>query len=151
MFEQLRLQDREGVRLITLARPEKKNAFSVTMGLELWRALEEADADPQVRVIAVSGTGDYFSGGVDVNVFVSLGSIDPRDLAKLAHLYEPLRACRKPTVAIVQGHAVGMGVTMLPHFDLVYAAEHVTFMTPFVKLGLVLEYGSAHTLARLIG
>lgn len=150
-YDHVRIEDHGPVRLVTLHRPEKKNAFNVPLGLELWRAIEEADADAKVRALAVTGSGDYFSGGVDLNVFMNMGSIDPQDLMRLARIYEPLRACKKPTMAIVQGHAVGMGVTMLPHFDLVYAADHVTFMTPFVKLGLVLEYGSAYTLSRLIG
>ncbi|MCZ7683831.1 MAG: DUF3604 domain-containing protein [Sandaracinaceae bacterium] len=104
-----------------------------------------------MRVIVVTAEGDYFSGGADVNIFLNIGAHAPGDIMKVGRLYEPLRACDKTTIAVVQGHAVGMGVTILPHFDLVYAADHVTFTTPFVKLGLVLEYGSAYTLSRLIG
>lgn len=144
-------RDEDGVRLLTLTRPEKKNAFDVAQATQLWDAIEAAAADDSVRVIALTAEGDYFSGGADLNVFLNVGSIDPRDLAKVGRFYEPLRACPKPTVAIVQGHCVGMGVTILPSFDLVYAADHVTFRTPFVELGLVLEYGSSHTLSRLIG
>ncbi len=144
-------EDVGAVRVLTLSRPEKKNAFDVAMASALWSAVEAADADPAVRVIAVTAEGDYFSGGADVNIFLNVGQMGPDDLKKVARLYEPLRACRKPTVAIVQGHAVGMGVTLLPHFNLVYAADHVTFTTPFVKLGLVLEYGSSYAFSRLIG
>lgn len=149
--ERVRITDEGAVRLLTLSRPEKKNAFDIAMATQLWEAIEAAQSDPSVRVVAVTGEGDYFSGGADVSLFLSFASLDPRDVAKVGRLYEPLRACEKPTIAIVQGHAVGMGVTLLPHFDLVYAADHVTFTTPFVKLGLVLEYGSAYTLSRLIG
>lgn len=147
----VRIEDEGAVRLLTLSRPDKKNAFDVPMASALWAAIEAAQADPSVRLVAVTGEGDYFSGGADVNLFLNFASLAPEDLRKAGRLYEPLRACTKPTMAIVQGHAVGMGVTLLPHFDLVYAADHVTFTTPFVKLGLVLEYGSAFTLSRLIG
>jgi enoyl-CoA hydratase/carnithine racemase len=147
----VRAIDHGAVRLLTLSRPEKKNAFDVEMATQLWSAIEAAQADPAVRVVAVTGEGDYFSGGADLNIFLNISGLDPADVKKVARLYEPLRACTKPTIAIVQGHCVGMGVTVLPHFDLVYAADHVTFTTPFVKLGLVLEYGSAYTLSRLIG
>lgn len=143
--------DEAGVRVLTLSRPEKKNAFDVEQAEQVWAAIEAADADDAVRVIAVTGEGDYFSAGADISVFMNIGNIDPAKLEKLARVYEPLRACAKPTMAIVQGHCVGMGVTVLPHFDMVYAADHVTLTTPFVKLGLVLEYGSAYTLSRLIG
>jgi enoyl-CoA hydratase/carnithine racemase len=60
-------------------------------------------------------------------------------------------AFSKPLIACIQGPVVGMGVTILPFFDMVYAAERATFTTPFVHLGLVLEYGSSFTLPRLIG
>ncbi|MGE0791103.1 MAG: enoyl-CoA hydratase/isomerase family protein [Sandaracinaceae bacterium] len=143
--------DDAGVRLLTLSRPAKKNAFDVLQATQLWAAIEAASADPSVKVLALSAEGDYFSGGADVGIFMNIASYTPSDLAKVARLFEPLRACKKPKIAIVQGHSVGMGVTILPHFDLVYAADHVTFTTPFVRLGLVLEYGSAHTLSRLIG
>lgn len=144
-------EDVGAVRVLTFSRPEKKNAFDVEQAEQVWAAIDAADADDAVQVIAVTAEGDYFSAGADVSMFMNIGSLDPTKLAKVARVYEPLRACRKPTVAIVQGHCVGMGVTVLPHFDLVYAADHVNLTTPFVKLGLVLEYGSAHTLSRLIG
>lgn len=147
----VKVEDDGAVRILTLSRPEKKNAFDVAMAAQLWAALEAAQADASVRVVVVTAEGDYFSGGADVNIFLNIGSHAPADIMKVARLYEPLRACEKTTIAVVQGHAVGMGVTVLPHFDLVYAADHVTFTTPFVKLGLVLEYGSAYTLSRLIG
>jgi enoyl-CoA hydratase/carnithine racemase len=147
----VKIEDEGAVRVLTLNRPEKKNAFDVPLASQLWAAIEAAQADDGVRVIVVTGEGDYFTGGADVNLFLQMASLDPNEVVKVARLYQPLRACTKPTIAVVQGHAVGMGVTILPHFDLVYAADHVTFRTPFVTLGLVLEYGSAYTLSRLIG
>lgn len=147
----VRIEDHGAVRLITLCRPEKKNAFDVAQAEQLWSAIEGASTDADVRVVALTAEGDFFSAGADVNLFLSMGQVDGAQMAKVARLFEPLRRCDKPTVAIVQGHCVGMGVTILPHFDLVYAADHVGFTTPFVKLGLVLEYGSAYTLSRLIG
>lgn len=149
--QRVRTQDEGAVRVLTLARPEKKNAFDVAQALSLWEAIDAASRDDSVNVIVVTAEGDYFSGGADVNLFLNMATLDPTDLQKVARLYEPLRRCRKPTIAMLQGHCVGMGVTVLPHFDLVYAADHVTFTTPFVKLGLVLEYGSSQTLAELIG
>src|SRR5690606_20753896 len=134
----VRVEDEGAIRILTLSRPEKKNAFDVAMAAQLWGALEAAEAEPSVRAIVVTAEGDYFTGGADVSLFLNMGSHAPADVSKVARLYEPLRACTKPTIAMVQGHAVGMGVTMLPHFDLVYAADHVTLTTPFVKLGLVL-------------
>ncbi|MBX3275520.1 MAG: enoyl-CoA hydratase/isomerase family protein [Sandaracinaceae bacterium] len=149
--KRVRVDDVGAVRVLTLTRADKKNAFDVAQATQLWEGIDAARADAAVRVVVVAAEGDYFSGGADVNLFLNFGTTDPSGLLKVARLYEPLRACEKPTIAIVQGHCVGMGVTILPHFDLVYAAEHVTFRTPFVQLGLVLEYGSSEALPRLIG
>jgi len=149
--QRVRIDDDGAVRVLTLSRPEKKNAFDIPQAAGLWEAIETAGRDDAVRAIVVTAEGDYFSGGADVNLFLNMGSFEGSDLKKVASLYQPLRACPKPTLAMLQGHCVGMGVTVLPHFDLVYAADHVTFTTPFVKLGLVLEYGSSQTLAALIG
>lgn len=146
-------EDRGPVRILTLNRPEKKNAFDLALTDALWICLEAASADPSVRAVIVTGAGNLFSAGADVNLFLQAGTgaVDPVALSRVARLYEPLRGCQKPVIAAVQGDAVGMGVTMLPHFDLVYAAEQATFMVPFVKLGLTVEYGGSFTLPRLIG
>lgn len=154
MSDVLLTSDRGPVRLLTLNRPEKKNAFDIALTEALWSALEAASADPAVRCVVVTGAGDLFSAGADVNLFLAAanpGALGGADITRVARLYEPLRASTKPVIAAVQGPAVGMGVTMLPHFDLVYAAESATFLVPFVKLGLVVEYGGSFTLPRLIG
>lgn len=145
-------QDHGAVRVLTLDRPEKKNAFNLELTDALWMSLEAASADPSVRVVVLTGSGDIFSAGADLNVFLEAATPkEGRDITRVGRLFEPLRACTKPTIAAVQGPAVGMGVTLLPHFDLVYAAESATFLTPFVKLGLVVEYGGSYWLERVIG
>lgn len=153
MTDVLLSHDHGPIRVLTLNRPEKKNSFDLALTEALWSALEGASEDGAVRAVVVTGAGDLFSAGADVNLFLAAGSgaIDPVALSRVARLHEPLRACTKPVIAAVQGNAVGMGVTMLPHFDLVYAAEEATFLVPFVKLGLVVEYGGSFTLPRLIG
>jgi len=152
MSDVLLVQDHGAVRVLTLHRPEKKNAFDIALTEALWSALEQASADDAVRVVVVTGAGESFTSGADVNLFLQAasGTVEG-DITRVARLHEPLRACQKPVIAMVQGQAVGMGVTVLPHFDLVYAAEEATFMVPFVRLGLVVEYGGSFALPRLIG
>lgn len=145
------VEDRGATRILTLDRPDKKNAFDIGQARGLKDALEAAAAADGVRVIVVTGAGDAFSAGADMNTFAGRDPGDPADIYWVGHLHEPLRACGKPLIAAVNGLAVGMGVTLLPFFDLVYAAESATFATLFVRLGLVLEYGSSWTLPRLIG
>lgn len=151
--EPLLIEDRGPVRILTLNRPEKKNAFDLAMGEALTGALAAARDDEAVKVVVVTAAGDAFSAGVDVTVFLQAGQggDQPFDVRPIMALHETLRSFPKPLIAAVQGKAVGMGVTLLPHFDLVYASKGATFLTPFVRLGIVLEYGSSFTLPRLIG
>ncbi len=142
------IEDKGPVRVVTLKRPEKKNAFDLALVESVWSALESASTDAAIKVVVVTGFGDYFTAGADVNVF--LGGIDG-DISKIARLYEPLRACTKTTICAVNGPAIGMGVTMLPSFDLVYAADTATFMVPFMRLALGVEYGGSYHLTRLMG
>jgi enoyl-CoA hydratase/carnithine racemase len=147
----LRIDDRGSVRVLTLDRPAKKNAFNLALAHALTEALATAATDEGVRVVVFTASGDTFSAGVDLSVFLQVGQGDAPDLSELMALHETLRRFPKPLVAAVQGKAVGMGVTLLPHFDIVYAAKGASFLTPFVRLGLVLEYGSSFTLPRLLG
>ena len=143
-------EDQGRVRRLILNRPAKKNALSGDLADALVAALEEANADASVGALVLASTGDMWSAGVDINVFLQIanGETPP---AALVHMAKHLRAFEKPLIACIQGPAVGMAVTILPYFDMVYAAERATFQTPFVQLGLVLEYGSSFTLPRLIG
>lgn len=143
-------EDQGRVRRLILNRPEKKNALSGELADALVAALQEANADESVGAVVLASTGDMWSAGVDINVFLQIanGEAPP---ASLVHMAKHLRAFEKPLIACIQGPAVGMAVTILPYFDMVYAAERATFTTPFVQLGLVLEYGSSFTLPRLIG
>jgi len=141
-------EDRGFVRVLSLKRPEKKNAFDLALVETLWSALEHASEDRSIHVVVLTGLGDYFSAGADVNLF--LGGTEG-DISKVARLYEPLKACKKTTIAAVNGPAIGMGVTMLPHFDMVYAADHATFMVPFMRLALGVEYAGSYHLTRSMG
>lgn len=147
----LLVEDVGPVRILTLNRPEKRNAFDSSIADGLWTELARASEDAGCRAVVVTGAGELFTAGVDVSVFLGMQGGDIEAFRKLGFLHEPIRACTKPTIAMVQGPAVGMGVTLLPHFDLVYAADHATFMVPFVKLGLLVEFGGSFTLPRLIG
>jgi len=150
MSDVLLVADQGGVRTLTFHRPEKKNAFTPELADALERALTSASDDDAVRVVVVRGAGDGFCAGADVTLF--LAQDDARDEAmKVGQVHRFVRAFKKPLIAAVHGKAVGMGVTLLPHFDLVFASDDASFLTPFVRLGLVQEFGSSHTLPRLIG
>lgn len=134
---------------IVLNRPEKKNAITVAMYSALAGALESGDRDAAVRVIVITGQKSCFTSGNDVNDF-----LEHPPLAEDSQALRFLRAistASKPVIAAVNGLAVGIGVTMLLHSDLVYAADTATFQLPFVKLGLVPEAASSMLLPRMAG
>lgn len=133
---------------IVLNRPERKNALTLDMYRRLTEALRAADADRDVRVIALSGAGGTFTSGNDVADFQKPQLEFPTP--GIQFLQEIANA-RKPVVAAVEGHAIGIGTTMLLHCDLVYAAETARFRLPFVNLGLCPEGASSYLLPKIAG
>ncbi|HEX7884703.1 MAG TPA: enoyl-CoA hydratase-related protein, partial [Phenylobacterium sp.] len=155
MTEQVLVTFEKGVQVLTLNRPDKKNALTPEMYGALADGIERAESDPSIRVTLITATGDAFTAGADMGGFAKESStpIDdaPTEKPQVARFVEGLRAAEKPVMAAVNGLAVGIGVTMLLHCDLVYAAKSATFQMPFVKLGLLPEVGSTLLLPRLIG
>lgn len=138
-----------GVCTITFNRISKKNAFSVAMYEAMSRAFGEARERGDVRVILLRGTQGVFTAGNDLMDFMRRPPTGPN--SPVAQFLAHLVACEKPIVAAVQGPAIGIGVTMLLHCDLVYASETTRFRMPFVNLGLCPELGSSFLLPRIMG
>lgn len=149
-IEGLEIDDQGGVRVLAIARPEKRNCITVPVAEGILDALDEAEAREDLRVVVLTGRGGIFSAGIDLAVLmeVSKTSWMPESLSRFG---QRLRAFPKPLLAAVDGLAVGMAVTILPAFDMVYASERAELTTPFSKLGLCAEYGSSVTFPRLMG
>ena len=113
--------------------------------------LENAQADPQVRVVVLSGHGSDFCLGADLKSLTGGGFAQGYEASTMARLARCLPAFDKPLVAAVQGSAIGGGSTVLLHCDFVYAADDARFQLPFVRLGLVPEFGSSYLLPLLAG
>jgi enoyl-CoA hydratase/carnithine racemase len=150
MSEHVRVERRDGVLAITLARPERRNALTVAMYAALADAVEQAGRDSSVRVITIRGEGEDFTGGNDLADFLADVPERPEDLAVFRFL-RALVANEVPIVAAVQGNAIGIGTTMLLHCDLVLAEEGARFVMPFVDLALVPEAASSLMLPQLAG
>jgi enoyl-CoA hydratase/carnithine racemase len=148
MSDHIVVEVADRILTIRMNRPEKKNALSGAMYMAMTEALQQADRDPAVRVVLITGAQDCFTAGNDLADFASArpGQVSP------AILYlETLAATAKPVVAAVAGVAVGIGTTMLLHCDLVYAASSTRFQLPFVNLGLCPEAASSTLLPARIG
>ena len=136
--------------VITIDRPERKNAISRDMYVALAEALERADKDDTVRVVLLTGSDDCFTSGNDLADFANAALLQAEDNPIIRFL-KALYAFEKPFVVAVNGIAVGIGTTMLLHSDLVYANQDASFMLPFVNLGLCPEYASSYLLPRIAG
>ena len=121
--------DDAGVFLVTLNRPQKKNAFNRAQWEALRDALEEARKNDDVTVVVLTGAGDNFSAGVDLTDFGH-----SEEEPKVFNLFfDALLALDKPLLAAVQGVAVGIGATVLFHCDIVYVGESVRMSLPFAR------------------
>jgi enoyl-CoA hydratase/carnithine racemase len=138
-----------GVQTIRINRPDKKNALTRAMYAAMADAIVGADANSMVRVSILTGTADSFTSGNDLNDFLAGGATEGE--SPVQRFLAALLGAKKPLVAAVNGIAVGVGVTMLLHCDLVYAGESATFQLPFVNLGLVPEAASSLLLPGLVG
>jgi enoyl-CoA hydratase/carnithine racemase len=140
---------KDGVFRLQINRPEKKNALTQAMYSQMASALEAAERDPAARVILVHGHPEVFSSGNDLGDF--LHSPPPAEGSPVLNFISAISTASKPIVAAVSGPAVGIGTTMLLHFELVYAAETTRFQLPFVNLALPPEAGSSLLLPSRIG
>ncbi|MGG5241098.1 enoyl-CoA hydratase-related protein [Pseudomonas lurida] len=138
-----------GLLILQLNRPDKKNALTRAMYTQLAEALEQADADGNIRCVLIQGSSDCFTAGNDIVDFLEQ---PPSDLdSPPFYFMKSLLNCRKPVIAAVAGAAVGIGTTLLLHCDLVYISRDARLRMPFVNLGLCPEFGSSLILPRLLG
>lgn len=145
--------DDSGVLLVTLNRPEKKNAFHEEQWDALADCLNDAKANPAVAVVVLTGAGNNFSSGVDLASF-SGERPPPRTDGKASAFFacvDALFEFDKPLLAAVPGVAVGGGCTLAVASDIVYVGESLRMRFPFANLGLVPEIASSYTLQANIG
>jgi len=142
------------VATITLNRPEKLNALTLPMLTTLEKALLTIDADPEVRVVVIKGSGARaFSAGADVVAWSSLAPLDMwRTWTRTGHrVMERLESLRQPTIAALNGIAYGGGLELALACDLRLAADHVTLAAPEVGIATVPGWGMTTRLATVIG
>ncbi|PYH65399.1 enoyl-CoA hydratase/isomerase family protein [Aspergillus vadensis CBS 113365] len=145
------------VIIITLNRPDKRNAFTSTMAQELEWAFTTLDRDPRVKVIILTGSGDTFCAGADLEIGFSVGEKgkeklnlrDYRDSGGRVAL--SIHRCRKPTIAAMQGSAVGVGMTMTLPAAIRIAHTPSKYGFVFARRGITMESCSSYLLPRLIG
>jgi enoyl-CoA hydratase/carnithine racemase len=151
MSEHVKTEVDAGILILTLSRPEKKNALTGAMYEALSNAMDRAEADPSVKVVLFQGDSDSFTAGNDLADFTAQSGNNSKAESPAFRFIKSLGKASKPLIAAVQGNAVGIGTTMLLHCDLVYLAEGARLITPFVNLALVPEAASSWLLPLRIG
>lgn len=142
MYQTIEVEiDKQGVAFITMIRADVHNAFNAEMIQELTRCYRDLSADSLVKIIILKSTGKSFSAGADINWMKSMVQATEQenieDSERLAELLRTINYCKKPTIARVQGLALGGGVGLLCCCDIVIAVEHAKFGLTETKLGLV--------------
>ncbi len=140
-------ENRDGALVVTLNRPEKKNAINNEMWLGIREIFTGAARDDTVACVLLCGAGEHFCSGVDLSSFTDApGEEHPFEVAARA-----VADFDKPLVAAAQGAAVGGGATVLFHADIVYVGESLRLRLPFASLGLAPEWASSYMLQANIG
>ncbi|EQC25439.1 hypothetical protein SDRG_16705 [Saprolegnia diclina VS20] len=137
----------ESIAVIELRRPKVKNAINEAVYAELDALIGYYEAHPHVLAIVLTGAGDYFTSGMDLTSMPT--EVPSRSATR--RFMNRLIECPKILVAAVNGHAVGIGVTLLTHCDVVFAVETATFWTPFMRVGIVPEFGSSYLFPKILG
>ncbi|HEY3811161.1 MAG TPA: enoyl-CoA hydratase/isomerase family protein, partial [Acidimicrobiales bacterium] len=135
--------DEGAVRVLTLNRPARLNAFTAASYRSLAESLDAADEAPAVRVVVLVGAGRGFSSGVDLDAIPTDGDSSSELSETFDGLLESLLRFSKPLIAGVHGVAVGFGATVLLHCDVVLVAEDSRIRMPFTVLGTAPEAGSS--------
>jgi methylglutaconyl-CoA hydratase len=140
-YDTLQVEYRSGAAWLWMNQPAVHNAFDERLVAELTAALQALDADPAVRAIVLAGRGKSFSAGADLKWMQRQGAASEadnlQDARRLATLFRTLAECRRPTVARVQGAALGGGMGLASACDICVASEQASFATSEVKFGIV--------------
>lgn len=168
-LQTLSLENRDGILILRLDRPEELNSFTVTMAEELERTFREVNDDDSVRAVVVTGEGRAFCAGMDLtrvgNVFgldeskkPTLADMDDLNDPELAEVRDTggrvtlaIHDCRKPVIAAINGAAVGIGATMTLAMDRRMMADSARIGLVFGRLGIVPEAASTWFLPQLVG
>lgn len=155
-WEHVLLDKKDHVGWVTLNRPDKMNAFGGRMRQEIAEVIDDVCADPEVRVIVVTGTGKAFCVGGDVTEFVSgqtkaLSETSPSERPAMSKIVLALNRVEKPVIAAVNGVAAGGGVNLALACDIRIASEKARFGQVFTRRGVHPDWGGIYFLPRLVG
>ena len=151
-FENIKYEVKDNICYVTLNRPDKYNALSIALINELRKAFIEADRDENVRVLIITGEGKAFAAGADIAEFQDMTALDASRFSKRGqHVLYMLEKLKKPSIAAVNGLALGGGCEVAMACSMRIASEKAKFGQPEVNLGIIPGYMGTQRLPRLVG
>jgi len=152
-YETILVERRSGVAIVTINRPEKRNALNIQTRAEGAAVLDELRADDSVRVVILTGAGDKaFIAGADIAAMQAMSALEAQAFSeKGQRVMQAIEALPIPVIALVNGYALGGGCELAMSCDWIIAAERAVFGQPEVNLGIPPGFGGTQRLARLIG
>ena len=151
MSDVLLTENQGRIRILTFNRPDAKNAFNDDLYDAVTEALRAAADDPGVAVVVLTGAESAFCAGQDLSEMTKSRTPEQAATSGFMPFVDTIQGFPKPLIAAVNGVAVGIGVTMLLHCDLVFVSERARLRAPFASLGIVMEAGSSALFPQRIG
>ena len=146
----LRIEDGDGVRVLTFDRPDALNAFNQDLWLAITDALVDAAVDDDLRCVVLTGSGRAFTAGQDLTEMTNPEVFEDQEPG-YNHLMPVVESFPKPLIAAVNGIGVGIGLTILPHCDLVLMSSEARIKAPFISLGVTTEASASVLLPMTMG
>jgi enoyl-CoA hydratase len=151
-YETILLERRDRIAIVTINRPEKRNALNIQTRAEGAAVLDELRADDSVRVVILTGAGDKaFIAGADIAEFANRTAIDQREVMLERSLFNAIDTFPKPIIAMVNGYCLGGGCEVALACDVRIASEKASFGQPEINLGIIPGGGGTQRLTRLVG
>ena len=150
MTEWVRAERQGRVGIVTIARPERRNALNLQVKLEIVNHLQALAGDGEVAVVVITGEGGYFVAGTDI---AEMADMRPTDHVSLDtdRVFHVVRQSPKPVIAAVEGYALGGGCELALACDMIVAAEDAKFGQPEIRVGIMPGAGGTQRLLRTVG
>lgn len=151
-YETLRVEREGAVAVLVIDRPEKRNALNAQVRRDLVSAIAELEMDDSVRVVVLTGAGDKaFVAGADIGEFAERTPLEQRESMTVTRAFEAVAGCAKPTIAMINGFALGGGCELALACDIRVAADGARLGQPEVNLGIIPGGGGTQRLPRAVG
>jgi enoyl-CoA hydratase len=151
-YENLIVEKRGPVAVVTVNRPDKMNALNVRTREEILAAFKELGDDADVRVVVITGAGEKaFIAGADITEFIGKTPLGTREMMEKSRAFDAMEDCPKPVIAMIHGYALGGGCELAMSCDIRIASAKAKFGQPEIKLGIIPGGGGTQRLTRLVG